>query len=52
MDREERMYRTLRLDQSYLDHVRKFVATVKKRRLSLKQPLITCQCNSCKNKLA
>jgi hypothetical protein len=52
MDRQEWMYRTSRLDPSYLVHVRKFVATVKKHHLSLKQPCIICPCNRCQNKLA
>jgi hypothetical protein len=52
MDKEW-MYKTVRLDTdlSFLDHVRKFVATVKKHRLSLGRELTLCSCNSCKNKL-
>jgi hypothetical protein len=51
MDKEEWMYQTSRLDLSYLDHVRKFVATAKKHRLSLKKPRNICPCNRCQNKL-
>jgi hypothetical protein len=48
------MYKTPRLgtDLSFLGHVRKFVAAVKKHRLSLGRELTLCPCNSCKNKLA
>jgi hypothetical protein len=50
MDKEW-MYKTSRLDPSYLDHARKFVATVKRHRLSLKWEHNICPCNSCKNLL-
>jgi hypothetical protein len=52
MDKEEWMYQTSRLELSYLDHVRKFVANVKKHHLSLKRPRSICPCNRCQNKLA
>jgi hypothetical protein len=47
------MYKTPRLgnDLSFLGHVKKFVAAVKKHRLSLGQERTICPCNSCKNKL-
>jgi hypothetical protein len=52
MDKEW-MYKTSRLDPSFLDHVRKkFLAAVKKHRLSLGRERMICPCNSCKNLLA
>jgi hypothetical protein len=52
MDREW-MYKTLRLDPSFLDHVRKkFLAAAKKHRVSLGRERMICPCNSCKNLLA
>jgi hypothetical protein len=53
MDREW-MYKTPRLgtDMSFLGHVKNFVATAKKHRLSLSWGLMLCPCNSYKNKLA
>jgi hypothetical protein len=51
MDREW-MYKTLRLDPSYLDHVTRFVATVKRHRLRLKWEHTICPRNSCKNNFA
>jgi len=50
MDKEW-MYKTLRLDQVYLDHVTKFIAAVKRHRLSLKPEHTICPCKSCKNLL-
>ena len=52
MDRREWMYQTLRLNLSYLVHVKKFVAAGKKHRLSLKRSRINCPGNCCQNKLA
>jgi hypothetical protein len=49
MDREW-IYKTLRLDPSYLDHVTRFVAVAKRHRL--KQDHTICPCNSCKNNFA
>ena len=53
MDREEWMYKLLRVgnDQSFLHHVRNFVAAVKKDCVSLGRGCTICPCNSCKNKL-
>jgi hypothetical protein len=51
MDREW-MYKTSRLDPSYLDHVTRFVATAKRHRLRLKREHTICPCNSCKNNFA
>jgi len=50
MDKEW-MYKTSRLDQAYLDHVTKFIATAKRHRLSLKWEHTICSCKSCKNLL-
>jgi hypothetical protein len=48
MDREW-MYKTLRLDSTFLEHVTKFIAATKRHRLSLKRELTICPCKSCKN---
>jgi hypothetical protein len=51
-DRQRWMYRTSRVDPSFMGHVREFVAVAKKYHLSVKQDRIVCPCNSCKNKYA
>ena len=52
MDREW-MYKTLRLDPSFLDLVRKkFLPFAQKHHLSLGRDRMICPCNSCKNLLA
>jgi hypothetical protein len=51
IDRES-MYKTSRLDASYLDHVTRFIAAAKRHRLRLKREHTICPCNSCKNLLA
>jgi hypothetical protein len=51
MDREW-MYKTSRVEQAYLDHVTKFIATTKRHHLSLKWEHMICLCKSCKNLLA
>jgi hypothetical protein len=51
MDREW-MYKTSRVEQSYLNHVTKFIAAVKRHHLSLKREHMICPCKSCKNLLA
>ena len=50
MDREW-MYKTSRLDPSYLEHVTKFIATAKRHHLGLKREYTVCPCKSCKNLL-
>ena len=50
MDREW-MYKTLRLDPSYLEHATKFIATAKRHLLGLKWEHTVCPCKSCKNLL-
>ena len=47
----ECMYKTSRLDPSYLEHVTKFIADVKRHRLGLKREHTVCPCKSCKNLL-
>ena len=51
MDREW-MYKKSRLDPSYLDHLRQFVAAAKRHCLRLNPEHTICPCNSCKNNLA
>ena len=53
MDREEWMYKLPRVgnDLSFLHHVTKFIAAVKKRRVSRGEELTICPCRSGKNKL-
>ena len=48
----EWMYKTLRLDPAFLEHVTKFIAAAKRHRLSLKRELTIYLCKSCKNLLA
>jgi hypothetical protein len=53
MDREEWMCKLPRVsnDMSFLVHVKKFVAAMKKHRLRLGRDRTICPCNSYKNKL-
>jgi hypothetical protein len=51
IDREW-MYKTLRLDLAFQEHVIKFITAAKRHRLSLKRELTICPCKSCKNLLA
>jgi hypothetical protein len=48
MDREW-MYKTLRMDLAFMEHVTKFIVVAKRHRLSLKKEVIICPCKSCKN---
>jgi hypothetical protein len=48
MDREW-MYKTLRMDLAFMEHVTKFIVVSKRHRLSLKKEVIICPCKSCKN---
>jgi hypothetical protein len=50
MDKEW-MYKTSRLDPSYLEHVTKFIAATKRHRLGLKREHTVCPCKSYKNLL-
>jgi hypothetical protein len=51
MDREW-VYKTLRVDLAFLEHVTKFIAIAKRHRLSLKKEVTICPCKSCKNRYA
>ena len=46
------MYKTLMLEQAYLDHVTKFITAAKRHHLSPKREHMICLCKSCKNLLA
>ena len=48
MDREW-MYKMLRLDPAYIEHLTMFISTAKSHHLSLKRELTICPYKSCKN---
>jgi hypothetical protein len=53
MDKENWMYKTSRLDLSFLKNVRKkFISFAQKHRQSLGRDRMICPCNDCKNRLA
>jgi hypothetical protein len=43
------MYKTSRVDPTFLEHVTKFIAIAQRHRLSLKKEVTICSCKSCKN---
>jgi hypothetical protein len=53
MDRDDWMYKTSRLDLSFLENVRKkFIPFAQKHHLSLGRDRMICPCNDYKNRLA
>ena len=50
MEMSEWIYQISRLSQPFIDQVKKFVNTARKRALSVNQQAIICLCSHCKNK--